>query len=91
MKNCAPVYPLLLGLLVLTGVASAQVDATHSPEAGARIVRVPVTMRHVGARTTPAVVVAPPAAEASLQPASEASLPPATTRAIRLPRVHFRH
>ncbi|HEX6810460.1 MAG TPA: hypothetical protein VF384_02450 [Planctomycetota bacterium] len=85
MKNGIAVCPLLLGVL-LSGGASAQVDATHSVAAPTRTVRVAATMRHVGARTTHAVV-APPSAAAAPAP-STSSTP---TRAVRLPPVHFRH
>ena len=85
------VGPLLLGSVVLTGVASAQVEATHSTGAGTgtRVVHVAVTMRHVGARTTHADVVAPSAGEASKE--ATTSKESAPTRAARLPAVHFRH
>ena len=85
MKTHMLVGPLLLGSVVLTGVASAQVEATHSTGAGTgtRVVHAAVTMRHVGARTTHAVVVAPSAGEVSKESA--------TVRPVRLPAVHFRH
>ena len=81
------VGPLLLGPFVLTGVAPAQVEATHSTGAGAttRVVHTVVAMRHVGARTTYAAVTAPNAAEAAANKESP------TIRVPRLPAVHFRH
>ena len=89
MKTHMLVGRLLLGSFVLSGVASAQVEATHSTGAGTgagtgtRVVHAAVTMRHVGARTTHVTVVAPSAGEVSKESA--------TVRPVRLPAVHFRH
>ena len=85
MKTHVLVGPLLLGSLVLTGVASAQVEATHSTAAatGARVARAAVAMRHVGARTTYATVTTPSVGDVGKE--SAAIRPP------RLPAVHFRH
>lgn len=84
MKTHMLVGRLLLGSFVLHGIASAQVEATHSTGAGtARVVHVAVTMRHVGARTTHATAIAPSAVEASMEST--------TVRRVRLPAVHFRH
>jgi hypothetical protein len=88
MKTHMLVGRLLLGSFVLTGVAAAQVDATHSTEAGTgtRVVHTFVAMRHVGARTTTsAPITEPTAAEAAAGKES------ATIRVPRLPAVHFRH
>jgi hypothetical protein len=86
MKTHMLVGPFLLGSLVLTGAAAAQVDATHSTEAATvtRDMHAVVWMRHVGARTTSAAVTAPSAAEAATGKESS------TIRVPRLPAVHFR-
>ena len=86
MKTNMLLGGLLLGSFVLSGIASAQVEATHSKSAGTtRVVHTAVAMRHVGARTThtEVVVVAPSAGEASKEST--------TVRPVRLPAVHFRH
>jgi hypothetical protein len=86
MKIHMLVGRLLLGSLALTGVAAAQVEATHSTGAGtvARDTHAIVWMRHVGARTTSTAVTAPSAAEAATGKESS------TSRVPRLPAVHFR-
>ena len=84
MKTYLLVGPLLLGAFAFPGAASAQVEASHSTNAGtARVAHVAATMRHVGARTTYATVAAPSAGETATENT--------TIRVPRLPAVHFRH